>query len=97
MAVVDISKIPVSTLTGYASALANAPIYRLPIYRLPIYRLPIYRLPIYRLLIDDSPIYRLPIYRLPIYRLPIYRLDIPGGWPELLAGHARSPAISRRP
>ncbi|MHC2999866.1 hypothetical protein [Microbacterium sp. HJ5] len=81
MTVVDIAQIPVSGLQGYAAALADAPIYRLPIYRLPIYRLPIYRLPIYRLLIEDSP-----IYRLPIYRLPIYRLDIPGGWPELLAG-----------
>ncbi|WP_127473414.1 hypothetical protein [Microbacterium sulfonylureivorans] len=81
MAAVDIAKIPVSALQGYAAALADAPIYRLPIYRLPIYRLPIYRLPIYRLLIEDSP-----IYRLPIYRLPIYRLDIPGGWPELLTG-----------
>lgn len=92
---VPIADIPVSAVTDYGAALANAPIYRLPIYRLPIYRLPIYRLPIYRLLIgdspiyrlgvDDAPIYRLPIYRLPIYRLPIHRPDIPGGWTELLA------------
>ncbi|WP_404429346.1 hypothetical protein LG299_08910 [Microbacterium lacus] len=81
----DTSNVPLTQLGKYASALADAPIYRLPIYRLPIYRLPIYRLPIYRLLIDDAPIYRLPIYRLPIYRLPIYRLDVPGGWAELLA------------
>ncbi|MHC2999870.1 hypothetical protein [Microbacterium sp. HJ5] len=91
---VAVSDIPVSAVTDYGAALADAPIYRLPIYRLPIYRLPIYRLPIYRLLIgdspiyrlgvDDAPIYRLPIYRLPIYRLPIYRLDIPGGWTQLL-------------
>ena len=85
IAVVDISKLSVSSLRGYAAALANAPIHRLPIHRLPIHRLPIHRLPIHRLLIDDSPIHRLPIHRLPIHRLPIHRLDIPGGWAELLA------------
>lgn len=85
MAIVDISLLPISTLRGYAAALANAPIHRLPIHRLPIHRLPIHRLPIHRLLIDDSPIHRLPIHRLPIHRLPIHRLDIPGGWAELLA------------
>ena len=85
MTIVDISRLPISTLRGYAAALANAPIHRLPIHRLPIHRLPIHRLPIHRLLIDDSPIHRLPIHRLPIHRLPIHRLDIPGGWAELLA------------
>ncbi len=95
MTAIDIPTIPLTSLRGYASALANAPIYQLPIYRLPIHRLPIYRLPIYRLLIDDSPIYRLPIYRLPIYRLPIYRLDFPGGWDRCSPTHP-SPASSSR-
>ena len=84
MASVDISQIPVSQLTDYASALANAPIHHLPIHHLPIHHLPIHHLPIHHLLISDATVYRLPIHHLPIHHLPIHHLDIPGGWPELL-------------
>ncbi|MET0448300.1 MAG: hypothetical protein ABW004_07830 [Aeromicrobium sp.] len=68
--------IPTSEIRGYASALANAPIHRIPIHRIPIHRIPIHRI----------PIHRIPIHRIPIHRIPIHRIDIPGGWPELLAG-----------
>ena len=68
MTAIEIPTIPLTSLRGYAAALANAPIHRLPIHQLPIHRLPIHRLPIHRLLIDDSPIHRLPIHRLPIHR-----------------------------
>lgn len=80
MTALEIQTIPLTSLRGYASAIANAPIHRLPIHRLPIHRLPIHRLPIHRLLIEDSP-----IHRLPIHRLPIHRLDLPGGWEQVLA------------
>ncbi|MFH8251317.1 hypothetical protein ACH3VR_13175 [Microbacterium sp. B2969] len=85
MTSVEIPDIPLTSLRGYASAIANAPIYHLPIYHLPIRRLPIYHLPIYHLLLSDSPIYHLPIYHLPIYHLPIYHLAYPGGWDDVLA------------
>lgn len=81
----NIADIPLTSLTDYAAALANAPIHRLPIHRLPIHRLPIHRLPIHRLLVEDAPIHRLPIHRLPIHRLPIHRLDLPAGWTQVLA------------
>ena len=93
MAIVDIAKIPVSALRGYAAALANAPIHRLPIHRLPIHRLPIYRLPIHRLLIEDSPIHRLPIHRPPDPPAP----DPPARHPGRLAGAARGHPVRGRP
>ncbi len=86
MTEVPIASIPLSSLRGYAAAIADAPIHRLPIHRLPIHRLPIHRLPIHRLLVEDAPIHRLPIHRLPIHRLPIHRLDLPGGWAQVLEG-----------
>ncbi|WP_243075396.1 hypothetical protein [Microbacterium sp. SS28] len=85
MTVIDIGTIPLSTLRGYASAVANAPMHRLPMHRLPMHRLPMHRLPIHRLLVEDSPMHRLPMHRLPIHRLPMHRLDLPGGWAQVLA------------
>lgn len=83
---VPISSIALTTLRGYASALADAPVHRLPVHRLPVHRLPVHRLPVHRLLVEDSPVHRLPVHRLPVHRLPVHRLDIPGGWAQILEG-----------
>ncbi|QIG39261.1 hypothetical protein G5T42_06975 [Microbacterium sp. 4R-513] len=78
---VDIPTIPLTSLRGYASAIANAPIHNLPIHNLPIHNLPIHNLPIHNL-----PIHNLPIHNLPIHNLPIHNLDFPGGWAQVLEG-----------
>src|SRR4029079_4217179 len=45
MTALEILAVPLTSLRGYASAIANAPIHRLPIHPLPIHRIPLHRLP----------------------------------------------------
>ncbi|MFD4958315.1 hypothetical protein [Microbacterium sp. NPDC058389] len=86
MTAIEIASVPLSSLRGYASAVANAPIHNLPIHNLPIHNLPIHNLPIHNLPIHNLPIHNLPIHNLPIHNLPIHNLDFPGGWADVLAG-----------
>ncbi|GEM_PF-6722984 len=80
MTSIEIPSIDLTSLRGYASTIANAPIHQLPIHQLPIHQLPIHQLPIHQL-----PIHQLPIHQLPIHQLPIHQLAYPGGWADVLA------------
>ncbi|MGN6218955.1 MAG: hypothetical protein ACTHNQ_05585 [Microbacterium sp.] len=80
MTSIETLSIDLTSLRGYASTIANAPIHQLPIHQLPIHQLPIHQLPIHQL-----PIHQLPIHQLPIHQLPIHQLAYPGGWADVLA------------
>ena len=77
MTAIEIPSIPLTSLRGYAAAIANAPIHRLPdppTADPP----PAHPPPAHPPAADhDSPIHHLPIHRLPIHHLPIHRLDTP--------------------
>ncbi|TDN91366.1 PD40 domain-containing protein [Microbacterium sp. BK668] len=83
---VDIATVPLSSLHGYASAIAQAPLEGLPVDRLPLRRVPLDRLPLDPVTPADPPGDGTSAHRLPLHRVILQRPDLPGGWPQVLAG-----------